>query len=127
MVLLRLMRIPIMSKNDNEEFEPTITLTDPDTGWTVSLPDDMSTTPIDITSDSSYSSDYTITLDTTTPSSVDYSAYIDNGILSEFDLSSIYEKPNEKTIRKRYTGHKKLNDIGDVGVHILEKMSKRDN
>ena len=116
-----------MSKNENNnEFESTITLTDPDTGWTVSLPDDMSTTTVDI-NDTSYASDYTITLDTTTPSSVDYSTYIDNGILSDFDLSSIYEKPNDQTIRKRYTGHKKINDISDIGIHTLEQMSKRDN
>ena len=43
------------------------------------------------------------------------------------DFRSIYERPNEKTIKKRYVGHKKIDDISDIGIHTLEKMSKRGN
>lgn len=115
MVLLRLMRIQIMSKNKNNEFEPTITLTDPDTGATLSIPESNVTT---------HNDDYiTITSDDTT--TITLENYVSNDFIDYSDISTIYERPTDRTIRKRYTGHKKFHDIGDIGIHTLEKISKR--
>jgi hypothetical protein len=52
---------------------------------------------------------------------------VDTGMVNSSDFRSIYERPNEKTIKKRYVGHKKIDDISDIGIHTLEKMSKRGN
>jgi hypothetical protein len=111
MVLLRLTQIQIMSKNN--EKKQTITLTDPDTGVTLSIPEYNVTTHDD---------DYiTITTDSM------FSDVIDTGLVNSSEFRSIYERPNEKTIRQRYVGHKKIDNISDIGIHTLEKMSKRGN
>jgi len=119
MDLLHLVRILTMSKN-NEESEK-ITLTDPDTGATLEIP------TVNVTEwDDSHKyygtnpNDYTITVDTGS-----YSDLVNVGILDDIDFTSIFERPNNETIRKRYTAHKKIDNIQDVGLHVLEKMSKR--
>ena len=121
MVLLRLMRIQIMSKNNkNNDVEPTITLTDPDTGATLSIPESNVTTHnVDQWSEH----DYTITLDNNMSDTVTYG--IDSGIFHDTDFNTIFERPSDKHIRKRYTSHKKIDDVSDIGIHTLEKMSKR--
>jgi len=111
MVLLRLTQIRIMSKN-NKKIQ-TITLTDPDTGVTLTVPE------YDITT---HDDDY-ITITTENR----FSDVVDTGMVNSSDFRSIYERPNEKTIKKRYVGHKKIDDISDIGIHTLEKMSKRGN
>ena len=119
MDLLRLMRTQTMSKNDNNnnEFEKTITLTDFDTGVTLSIPDSNVT-------DHEYD-DY-ITINSTDPTTIKYDDLIASGFVDSVDISTIYERPNDKQLRKRYTGHKKFYDVGDIGIHTLEKISKRD-
>ena len=109
MVLLRLTQIRIMSKNNKKT--QTITLTDPDTGVTLNIPE------YDVTT---HDDDY-ITITTENR----FSDVVDTGMINPSDFRSIYERPNEKTIRKRYVGHKKIDDISDIGIHTLEKMSKR--
>ena len=115
MVLLRLMRIQIMSKNKENEYNQTITLTDPDTGATLSIPEGNV---------NNWDDDY-ITITSDDAKTITLSDYVDNEFIRYSDLTTIYERPNEKTIRKKYTGHKKIDDISDIGIHTLEKMSKR--
>lgn len=100
-----------MSKNNKKT--QTITLTDPDTGVTLSIPE------YDVTT---HNDDY-IEIKTENR----FSDVVDTGVLKSSDFRSIYERPNEKTIRKRYVGHKKIDDISNIGIHTLEKMSKRGN
>ena len=108
-------------KNNNNDNHSTITLTDPDTGAILSIPDNMVT---DHEYDSS--NDYiTITSDDNTTISLDN--LISNDYINYNDIRSIYERPNNTTIRKRYVGHKHFDDLGDIGVHTLEQMSKRGN
>lgn len=106
-----------MSKNNNKkEYDQTITLTDPDTGVTLHVPSENVRT---------WDDDYTITIDTSTDTSDYITTAINSGIFSEHDFRSIYERPSDKHIRKRYVGHKKIDDVSDIGIHTLEKMSKR--
>ena len=111
MVLLRLTQIQIMSKNS----KTTITLTDPDTGVTLSVPENNVTHWDE--------SEYTITLDSNMDDTITYG--IGSGIFHETDFNTIFERPTDRHIRKRYTSHKKVDDISDIGIHILEQMSKR--
>ena len=104
-----------MSKN-NSENKHTITLTDPDTGVTLSIPENNVTTHeyddyITITSED----DYSITLDN----------LVSNDYIDYSDIRSIYERPSDNVIRKRYIGHKRIDDLSDIGIHTLEQMSKR--
>jgi len=108
MVLLRLTQIQIMSKNKNERV--TITLTDPDTGVTLKVPESK------VTNWDGY--DVSVKNDS-------YKWIVDSGIIDSSDLTSIYERPSDKTIRQRYTGHRKIDNISNIGIHTLEKMSKR--
>ena len=105
-----------MSKNNNE-YDQTITLTDPDTGVTLSIPDNMVTEYDD-------SSEY-ITITGTDNTTITIDNLVSNDFIDYNEIRSIYERPNNNTIRKRYVGHKKFDDLSDIGVHTLEQMSKR--
>lgn len=122
MVLLRLTQIRIMSKNNkNNDLTSRITLTDPDTGVTLSVPESNVTNH---EYDESWNeTDYTITLDSNMSDTVTYG--VGSGIFSDTDFNTIFERPSEKHIRKRYTSHKKVDNVSDIGIHTLEKMSKR--
>jgi len=126
MGLQHLMRIQIMSKNKDDDLE-NIVLTDLDTGVTLNIPSSKV-----VTHDSySHMSDFdmgdnsSITIDTSSLTSDYISTLTNTGVFSEDEFSAIYERPSDKVIRKRYTGHKKVQDISEVGIHTLEKMSKR--
>jgi len=111
MVLLRLIRIPIMSSSDQER----IILTDLDSGQTLEIP------PKSVTfheTEYKYVSSAQRTTDL-------YEQYINSGILSSDDLSTIFERPRDNEVKKRYTGHRKIYNVNDIGIHILEKISKR--
>ncbi len=122
MGLQHLMRIPIMSKNKDEDLED-IVLTDLDTGVTLNIPSSK------VVTHDSYSHMNNgisgITIDTSSLTSDYISTLTNTGVFSEDEFSAIYERPSDKVIRKRYTGHKKVQDISEVGIHTLEKMSKR--
>tara|TARA_Y100000389_G_scaffold175540_1_gene186399 strand:+ start:37 stop:411 length:375 start_codon:yes stop_codon:yes gene_type:complete len=122
MGLQHLMRIPIMSKNKDEDLED-IVLTDLDTGVTLNIP---SSKVVTHDSYSHMNNDISgITIDTSSLTSDYISTLTNTGVFSEDEFSAIYERPSDKVIRKRYTGHKKVQDISEVGIHTLEKMSKR--
>ena len=76
-------------------------------------------------SDFDMSDNSSITIDTSSLTSDYISTLTNTGVFSEDEFSAIYERPSDKVIRKRYTGHKKVQDISEVGIHTLEKMSKR--
>jgi len=133
MGLQHLMRIQIMSKNKDDDLE-NIVLTDLDTGVTLNIPSSKVVTHDSYShmSDFDMSDNSSITIDTSSLTSdyiYNHSDYIstltNTGVFSEDDFSAIYERPSDKVIRKRYTGHKKVQDISEVGIHTLEKMSKR--
>ena len=122
MGLQHLMRIQIMSKNKDEDLED-IVLTDLDTGVTLNIP---SSKVVTHDSYSHMNNDISgITIDTSSLTSDYISTLTNTGVFSEDEFSAIYERPSDKVIRKRYTGHKKVQDISEVGIHTLEKMSKR--
>jgi len=122
MGLQHLMRIQIMSKNKDEDLED-IVLTDLDTGVTLNIP---SSNVVTHDSYSHMNNDISgITIDTSSLTSDYISTLTNTGVFSEDEFSAIYERPSDKVIRKRYTGHKKVQDISEVGIHTLEKMSKR--
>jgi hypothetical protein len=50
---------------------------------------------------------------------------LDTGVTLNIPSSKVVTHDSYKVIRKRYTGHKKVQDISEVGIHTLEKMSKR--
>ena len=108
-----------MSKNNNND--TLITLTDPDTGVTLSIPDS------NVTNHDYDGYDEYITFSSDDTTTVTLEHKINSGILRSGDLTTIYERPSNNTIRKRYTGHKKIHDISDIGIHTLEKISKRGN
>ena len=111
-----------MSKNKDEDLED-IVLTDLDTGVTLNIPP-----LINGVIDESYPiiSNEISGIDTSSRTQNDYISTLTNtGMFSEDEFSAIYERPSDKVIRKRYTGHKKVQDISEVGIHTLEKMSKR--
>lgn len=111
-----------MSKNKNTESD-NIVLTDLDTGVTLNIPSSKVVT----TDNYSHMDDsYDITIDTSTTTSNTISTMVTtSGIFTDDDFIAIYESPNDIIIRKRYIGHKKIQDISDIGMHTLEKMSKR--
>ena len=122
MGLQHLMRIQIMSKNKDEDLQD-IVLTDLDTGVTLNIP---SSKVVTHDSYSHMNNDISgITIDTSSLTSDYISTLTNTGVFSEDEFSAIYERPSDKVIRKRYTGHKKVQDISEVGIHTLEKMSKR--
>jgi hypothetical protein len=111
-----------MSKNKDEDLED-IVLTDLDTGVTLNIP---SSNVVTHDSYSHMNNDISgITIDTSSLTSDYISTLTNTGVFSEDEFSAIYERPSDKVIRKRYTGHKKVQDISEVGIHTLEKMSKR--
>ena len=111
-----------MSKNKDEDLED-IVLTDLDTGVTLNIP---SSKVVTHDSYSHMNNDISgITIDTGSLTSDYISTLTNTGVFSEDEFSAIYERPSDKVIRKRYTGHKKVQDISEVGIHTLEKMSKR--
>jgi len=131
MGLQHLMRIQIMSKNKDDDLE-NIVLTDLDTGVTLNIPSSKVVTHDSYShmsdfdmSDFDMSNNSSITIDTSSLTSDYISTLTNTGVFSEDEFSAIYERPSDKVIRKRYTGHKKVQDISEVGIHTLEKMSKR--
>ena len=111
-----------MSKNKDEDLED-IVLTDLDTGVTLNIPSSKVVTHDNY---SHMNNDISgITIDTSSLTSDYISTLTNTGVFSEDEFSAIYERPSDKVIRKRYTGHKKVQDISEVGIHTLEKMSKR--
>jgi hypothetical protein len=131
MGLQHLMRIQIMSKNKDDDLE-NIVLTDLDTGVTLNIPSSKVVTHDSYShmsdfdmSDFDMSDNSSITIDTSSLTSDYISTLTNTGVFSEDEFSAIYERPSDKVIRKRYTGHKKVQDISEVGIHTLEKMSKR--
>ena len=131
MGLQHLMRIQIMSKNKDDDLE-NIVLTDLDTAVTLNIPSSKVVTHDSYShmsdfdmSDFDMSDNSSITIDTSSLTSDYISTLTNTGVFSEDEFSAIYERPSDKVIRKRYTGHKKVQDISEVGIHTLEKMSKR--
>jgi len=120
-----------MSKNKDDDLE-NIVLTDLDTAVTLNIPSSKVVTHDSYShmsdfdmSDFDMSDNSSITIDTSSLTSDYISTLTNTGVFSEDEFSAIYERPSDKVIRKRYTGHKKVQDISEVGIHTLEKMSKR--
>ena len=108
-----------MSKNKNTN-SGDLVLTDLDTGVTLSVPS------ANVTTHDNYShmdNSYTITSDITGDSNIYIST--DTVAFTDDEFNAMYDRPNDKIIKKRYAGHKKVQDISEVGMHTLEQMSKR--
>lgn len=100
-----------MSNNEVDK----ITLIDPDSGQTLDIPAVSCNWNAD-----DYKYDYTMQTQPGIQNNI-----IESGIISSENFSTIFERPRDNELRKRYTGHKKVYDVNNIGIHILEKLSKR--